>query len=193
MPCPQMLTLRNHQRRRLDMRRWRRITQALLAAASPRHRADLGIYIVTRAEITRLNEAFLHHQGPTDVIAFDYSSAACGMRRAESPLRTPHSPLPTPHSALLWGEIFICLDEAVAQARRFQATWQTELVRYAIHGLLHLLGHDDHNPVSRRAMKTTEDTLLRQLALRFDLSRIALPTPQATRPLRRRLRHQYGR
>ena len=186
MPCPQMLTLRNHQHRRLDMRRWRRITQALLAAASPRHRADLGIYIVTRAEITRLNEAFLHHQGPTDVIAFDYSSAERGLRRAESPLRTPHS-------ALLWGEIFICLDEAVAQARRFQATWQTELVRYAIHGLLHLLGHDDHDRVSRRAMKTIEDTLLRQLALRFDLSRIALPTPQATRPLRRRLRHQYGR
>ena len=44
---------------------------------------------------------------------------------------------------LLHGEIFICVDEAIRQARRFGTIWQSEIVRYLIHGVLHLLGFDD--------------------------------------------------
>jgi probable rRNA maturation factor len=50
------------------------------------------------------------------------------------------SPVDSPMS--LHGELFICLDDAVKQAREFRTTWQSELTRYVIHGLLHLCGHD---------------------------------------------------
>ena len=70
--------------------------------------------------------------------------------------------------ALLHGEIFVCLDEAMSQARRFRTTWQRELVRYVVHGVLHLLGYDDLNNRARRRMKAAEDTLVRQLARQFD-------------------------
>jgi len=41
------------------------------------------------------------------------------------------------------GEIFICVDEAVLQARKFGTSWPSEVVRYIIHGVLHLCGFND--------------------------------------------------
>ena len=49
----------------------------------------------------------------------------------------------TPVLLCCTGKSFVCLDEAVRQARRFHTTWQSELVRYVVHGVLHLLGYDD--------------------------------------------------
>jgi probable rRNA maturation factor len=65
------------------------------------------------------------------------------------------------------------VDEAILQARRFRTTWQSELVRYLIHGVLHLFGHDDHHAVARRKMKREENRLFKSLSARFALSRLA--------------------
>jgi rRNA maturation RNase YbeY len=54
------------------------------------------------------------------------------------------------------GELFICVDEAVLQAKKFKTSWQSEIVRYLVHGVLHLLGHDDFKP-ARRKMKREEN------------------------------------
>lgn len=102
--------------------------------------------------MTRLNETFLHHQGSTDVLAFDYTEGGCTQR--------------------LIGEIFVCAAEAGLQALRFRTTWQSELVRYVVHGVLHLLGHDDHSPANRRKMKQLENHLLKVLTRRFDLNHL---------------------
>jgi probable rRNA maturation factor len=75
----------------------------------------------------------------------------------------------------LRGELFICVDDAVAHARQFRTTWQSELVRYVIHGLLHLCGHDDLQPAARHRMKQEERRLLRQLSQRFPLARLGKP------------------
>jgi probable rRNA maturation factor len=103
--------------------------------------------------MTRLNETYLRHKGSTDVITFNYAEQvswdACPPQ--------------------LHGEIFVCVDEAVSQARRFHATWQSELVRYVVHGVLHLLGYDDADRRVRRKMKVAEDSLVYQLAGQFDL------------------------
>jgi probable rRNA maturation factor len=154
------LTLHNRQTtRRLDLRLLRRITRALLQETRPQGACELAIYFVAEPEMTHLNETFLRHKGSTDVISFDYS----------------------PCSPLLHGEIFVCLDEAVSQARRFHTTWQSELVRYVVHGVLHLLGFDDTDSRTRRSMKTREDALVRQLARRFDFQ-AASPRPRPPPP-----------
>ena len=70
----------------------------------------------------------------------------------------------------LHGELYICLDDAIAQAKEFRTTWQSEVVRYVIHGVLHLLGHDDHAAAARRKMKREENRLLRHLAKEFPLA-----------------------
>jgi len=130
--------------------------EALLNCLAPNTYFDLGIYLVAAAEMTRLNEGFLKHQGSTDVITFDYSDK---MERAGC------------------AEIFVCLDEALAQARRFRTTWEAELVRYILHGLLHLCGFDDSRASARRKMKREENRLLRKIAAEFDFSKLALRKP----------------
>ena len=156
------LTLRNRQRTRpVDIRRLRRICFTLLAELLPIKQAELGVTLVAAPEMARINGQFLQHEGTTDVITFDYSEAA--------------DPKPqTLNSRLqLHGELFVCLDEAVLQARRFRTSWQSELIRYIIHGTLHLIGHDDHRAPDRRKMKREENRLLRVLRTRFALSRLA--------------------
>lgn len=153
------LTIRNRQRvRALDLRLFREIVRHLLAEMAPLAGAELGVFVLAAPEMTRLNETYLHHAGATDVITFDYSEPAAGVATGARQLH---------------GEIFVCLDEAIRQARRFRTRWPAELVRYVIHGVLHLLGHDDHRIRRRRRMKREENRLLRQLAARFPLSRLA--------------------
>ncbi|MBI3851119.1 MAG: rRNA maturation RNase YbeY [Verrucomicrobia bacterium] len=150
------LSLQNRQRiRAVNLRLLRQITNFLLTDLLSVKDSSLGLHLVAAPEMTRLNEDFLDHSGTTDVITFNHADHA-----------TRH----THHAARLHGEIFICVDEAVIQSRRFRTTWQSELVRYLVHGLLHLRGHDDAQPAARRQMKREEDRLVRQLTQQFHLA-----------------------
>jgi len=71
------------------------------------------------------------------------------------------------------GEIFICIDDALKHARQFRTTWQSELVRYLIHGVLHLVGYDDLTAGGRRVLKRKENRLLQMLSRQFRLSHLA--------------------
>lgn len=102
----------------------------------------LGILLVPDPVMTQVNETFLGHEGSTDVITFDH-----GMPGADGGLH---------------GELYICPDEARRQAIRFRVHWTEEILRYAIHGILHLLGHDDHEEEDRARMKKEENRLVKQ-------------------------------
>jgi probable rRNA maturation factor len=147
------LSIQNRQRDvRLNTRLLRRLVGTLLHDLLQCRQYELSLRLVSAAEITRLNEAYLGHPGATDVITFDYSTGI-------------------PATGLV-GDILICAAEAVRQARRFRTSWPAELARYVIHGVLHLLGYDDHNTRDRRRMRKVEDRLLKELAQRFDLSQL---------------------
>ena len=64
------------------------------------------------------------------------------------------------------------MDDAIRQAKKFKTNWQSEIVRYIVHGVLHLLGHDDVNATAKRKMKREENRLLRKLSARFALSKL---------------------
>lgn len=100
---------------------------------------ELGIHLVSPKEMARVNWQFLQHEGSTDVITFDHGS------------RADH----------LHGELFISVHDAVLQAAEFGTEWRQELLRYVIHGILHLQGFDDLDPVSRKLMKRHEERLVR--------------------------------
>ncbi len=148
------LTLRNRQRtRQLNVGLFRRMVLSFLREQLGNRPYEISVYVVARAEMAALNEKHLHHAGSTDVITFGYTLA----QTAEP----------------LIGDVFICMDEAVKQAREFKTSWQSELVRYLVHGVLHLQGHDDLRPASRRLMKQEENRLLRRLVARFRLRALA--------------------
>jgi probable rRNA maturation factor len=113
---------------------------------------QLGVSFLQAADMARLNEQFLRHAGSTDVITFNYAEdAALGQ----------------------WcGEIFVSVEDAVACAPRFRATWQLELARYLVHGVLHLLGFDDLRPAARREMKSEENRVLKKLSRNFDWNKL---------------------
>jgi len=142
--------------RKINRRLLKQITAALLIDLKLPD-AELGIHLVAAPEMTRLNEKFLRHAGPTDVIAFDYSIPGS---------RTPDS------RSKFHGEILLCVEEAIRQARKFGTSWQSEMVRYLIHGILHLLGYDDRRTAARRKMKREENRRLSELSRRFPLSKL---------------------
>jgi rRNA maturation RNase YbeY len=149
------LSIRNRQRvRRVNTRLMRRLTLDVLQSEMKIRSFEIVIHLVGAKEMGRLNWDFLQHEGSTDVITFDYSDSR-------------------PDDTGLHGELFICLDDAVKQAKEFRTTWQSEIVRYVIHGLLHLCGHDDVNPAARRHMKREENLILRRISEQFPASRLA--------------------
>lgn len=144
------LILRNRQRRKpLNLRLIRQLTRQILDRLDI-HECQLGVYFVSPKEMARLNETFLNHTGSTDVISFPYNE---------------------PGSSLL-GEIFISVEDAVRQAQEFQTTWQAELIRYLVHGILHLKGFDDQNPAARRVMKQHENRLLKQVSCEVSIQHL---------------------
>lgn len=146
------LLIKNRQRAiPLDTRLLRSITKTVLTEFLTIEDYDLVVFIVRAPEMARLNEKFLGHEGSTDVITFDYG---------DSP-------------QYVHGELFICIDDAKKQARQFRTTWPSELVRYLIHGILHLRGFDDLRPAARRKMKREENRLLKKVERLFPLRKLA--------------------
>jgi probable rRNA maturation factor len=97
--------------------------------------AELSVTLLDDAGIARLNEEYLHHEGPTDVISF---------------------PLPDPTGRVV-GDIYIGRDQAARQAAELGADLREELLRLAVHGTLHVLGYEhpegegrEESPMYRR-------------------------------------------
>ncbi len=144
------LTLRNRQRaHRLDLRLFRQIAHSFLRERLGNRPYEIGLSIIAAPEMATLNRRHLQHAGSTDVISFGYVE--------------PES------SGPLIGDIFICMDDALQQAKQFKTSWQSELLRYFVHGVLHLQGYDDLEPAARRIMKREEHRSLRQLSGSFCL------------------------
>lgn len=150
---PASVFVTNRQRsRKVDTRLVRRIVRTLLTDILGRSEFDISVQMVGVSEIMRLNQSFLQHAGATDVIAFDYRQ-----QPGEGPLH---------------GEIAVCLPVAVEQARRYRTSWQQEVARYVVHGILHLCGYEDSTSQERRNMKRTEDKALQQLGSMYYLKKI---------------------
>jgi probable rRNA maturation factor len=166
------LALRNRQRvRRVNVRLLRSITVSVLEGALGICNYELGLHLVGAREMARLNWQFLHHEGSTDVITFDYGKVGPASRLSqtkEDRIGDRQDACPTVH-----GEIYVCLNAALTQAGQFRTTWQSELVRYVIHVLLHLRGFDDQQPAARRKMKREENRLLSRLGNQFRFDKLA--------------------
>ncbi|OQC20631.1 MAG: Endoribonuclease YbeY [Planctomycetes bacterium ADurb.Bin069] len=116
-----------------------RVRAALRAVARAHHwRGDLCLAVVDDAAIAALNRRFRRARGPTDVLAFPYGEDADGVA----------------------GEIIVSAETAARAARAFGEPPERELLRYCIHGLLHLCGREDGVPAARRAMRAQEDRFL---------------------------------
>ncbi|MDB6031182.1 MAG: putative metal-dependent hydrolase [Verrucomicrobiales bacterium] len=167
---PGELCLRNRQHTQsLNLPLLRKITTYLLANHFRPAHHEFCVHLVEADEMADVNQRFLQHAGSTDVITFDYAEPS-GTPFKKAGHRDLSVPLPSLH-----GEVFISVSDAVTQARQFRTTWQLELTRYLIHGLLHLQGYDDLKPNLRQVMKREEQRLLKLTSREFELTQLQKP------------------
>ena len=124
------IKVRNAQRRRrVDLRALQKFCECALASVRktvPTSIAQIDILLVSDARIAALHKRFMQIPGPTDVITFQH------------------------------GEIFISVETASRNARRFKTSASEEIRLYLVHGLLHLLGYDDKDAAKARVMEAEQ-------------------------------------
>ncbi|MFP4012582.1 MAG: rRNA maturation RNase YbeY [Chitinispirillaceae bacterium] len=87
-------------------------------------------------KIRKLNSQYRKKDKPTDVLSFPFGDPD------------------------LLGEIYISLQRARVQSKKYGLTYEQEIRRLFVHGLFHLLGHDHHEEAEREAMEFKEHRYL---------------------------------
>ena len=101
--------------------------------------AEINIIFVDDSYIIKLNQEFLNKNETTDVISFNLEES---------------------DSDFLEGEVYANADQIKRQAEEYEVTFQNELHRIVIHGVLHLIGYNDHTPLEKKNMTEKENHYL---------------------------------
>jgi rRNA maturation RNase YbeY len=101
---------------------------------------DINFIFCSDDFLLDINKKYLNHDTLTDIITFDYSK--------ENPKQA------------ISGDIFISTDRVRENAQTFSKTFENELHRVMIHGVLHLLGYTDKTKSSKEEMTKQEDLCL---------------------------------
>ncbi len=108
--------------------------------------AELSITFIDNEYMQKLNLAYRNIDKPTDVLTF------CLNEDDENNDIEIYSEL--------LGEIYISLEQAEQQAEEFQISYQDELLRLMIHGVLHLLGYTHETPKKEKAIEDLQEKYL---------------------------------
>lgn len=145
MPAsPSDLTIEHdHPTLQVDEARLERLLRHVVAeeGCTLRH---ASVILTDHHTVLHLNREYLDHDYHTDVLSFDLSEPD--------------------ELNVVEGEIYVDLDTAHERHAEFEAPFETEAYRYAVHGLLHLIGYDDVNAEDAATMRTLEDRYLNTLA-----------------------------
>ena len=108
-----------------------------VAATYRKKVGDVAYIFVNDDKILEVNQQYLQHDYYTDIITFDYSEGD-----------------------VISGDLFISLDTVRTNAEQVGATYEQELNRVIIHGILHLCGINDKGPGEREIMEAAENKAL---------------------------------
>ena len=125
----------------------RRNTSAWIKAVVASYGKKVGsiAYIFCNDEkILEVNRQYLQHDYYTDIITFDYCDDEVLMGRKDT----------------VSGDLFISLDTVRTNAEQQGTTYEEELHRVIIHGILHLVGINDKGPGERKIMEAAENKAL---------------------------------
>lgn len=158
------LLTRNKSGLKINCRLLKKIILYTLKEVLKENDFNLAIFLVSLKAIEDINKRFLNHNGPTDVISFDYSSYE---ELSNFELEKQNN-----NQKPLYGEIYICPDIAREQSKLFNTTQQEEIIRYAIHGILHIKGYDDLTPGERKKMRKMENSIISQIRKKFNINEL---------------------
>lgn len=118
--------------------------------------SEIELTLCGDAEMERLNFDHMGERGPTDVLAFPLHEWSVDGRHSHLADDDGVSP-PGP---LLLGDVVIDVDQALRQAADGDWSVLEELVLLAIHGTLHLVGHDHAQLDEEQRMRKLEHEVL---------------------------------
>ena len=98
---------------------------------------DLSIIFCSDPYILDVNLRYLQHDYFTDIITFDYCEGE-----------------------KISGDLFISVDSVRENAALYGTTFEDELNRVMVHGILHLIGYDDHTKAQQKVMREKENYYL---------------------------------
>lgn len=113
-----------------------------VAESESKRLGDIAVIFCSDNYILDVNIKYLQHDYFTDIITFDY----CEGNR-------------------LSGDLFISIDSVRENAAFYKTEFAQELNRVIVHGLLHLIGYDDHTPEDVAVMRVKENYYLSQREL----------------------------
>ena len=108
-----------------------------VAASYGKKVGEVAFIFVDDEKILEVNRQYLQHDYYTDIITFDYTEGD-----------------------VISGDLFISLDTVRTNAEQVGASYEQELDRVIIHGILHLCGIDDKGPGEREVMEAAENKAL---------------------------------
>ena len=109
----------------------------MVASSEIRKIGNISIIFCSDNYILDINQKFLQHDYFTDIITFDYCE-----------------------EDTLSGDLFISVDSVKENASFYGTEFEVELNRVIVHGLLHLIGYDDHKDQDIKMMRSKEDYYL---------------------------------
>jgi probable rRNA maturation factor len=148
--------------------------------------AELSVLLVDEAAMTDLHQRWLGEDGPTDVLAFPMDE----LRPPPPGGQAEHGADEEAGQALL-GDVVLCPQVAIEQARKADHGVQDELDLLCTHGILHLLGYDHAEPEEHARMFGLQDRLL--AAWRSERDASADPGHRAAEAGRERKAGREGR
>lgn len=98
---------------------------------------DINIIFCSDNYILDINQKYLQHDYFTDIITFDYCE-----------------------DNVLSGDLFISVDSVKENSIFYETEFENELKRVIVHGILHLVGYDDHTEEDIRMMRSKENYYL---------------------------------
>jgi len=144
-----VVVVRNsNKRHRINERFIKKLAvEALLFLKNPLRCDELEVIFLSDASIRPINKRYKNKDRSTDVLSFDLGRLK---------------------------EILISSDTALRNSKRFNSSFENELVLYVIHGILHLSGYDDGTILEKRRMSSKEDKVLRRLCKSENLSKVLM-------------------
>lgn len=103
---------------------------------------DINYIFCSNQYILKVNNEYLNHNYYTDIITFNYND-----------------------NNIINSDIFISIETVIENATYYNTTFQNELSRVIIHGILHLIGFDDTSEEEQSIMTQKEDEALSLLTL----------------------------
>jgi len=113
-----------------------------IAAEYNKKIGDVSFIFCNDEKIIEVNKQYLEHDYFTDIITFDYSE-----------------------KNTISGDLFISVDTVKSNSEEFGVTFEEEIYRIMIHGILHLCGQDDESEELRNEMTSKENKALEKMSM----------------------------